>query len=149
MAQYSGGYDISDIVVLPHKEYLAGVFSSRLIKSNNAWLSTDQYSGGSYSFCTGIGGYKEVFYALDAGSATVEIYVYALPGSKPLFYIETLGGEKQDSDTTAVEETWTQLSLSFTAVKQVYRVVLSNPVPLLGGRDDDEGQAWCYWDNLS
>ena len=149
MAQYSGGYDISDVAFTQHKEYFAGSFSSRLIKSFNAWLSTDQYRGGGSSFCTGIGGYKEVYYALDAGSATVNIYVYALPGSNPLFYIETLGGEKQDSDTTATEESWTQLTLSFTAVKQVYRVVLSNPVPLFGGRDDDEGQAWCYWDDLS
>jgi len=144
MADYSG-HDLSNIFTL---QQIAGEGPKGIVKSSNVWLSTDYAQAGSYSLCVGPGGFKEMFYAAEAGAITIDAYVYPLPGSKPVFYVVDLGNCVKDLDTPAGVGSWEALQLSFTAEKKIYKVIVANPIPIIGTGLGDGEKGWCYFDSI-
>lgn len=144
MADYSG-YDLSDVFGI---QQIAGEGPVGIVKSSNVWLSTDLSQAGSHSLCVGPGGFKEIFYAALAEEITIDAYVYPLAGSNPIFYIVDLGNCVKASDTPVGVGAWEALQLSFTAEKKVYKVVVANPIPIIGTGLGDGEKGWCYFDSI-
>ena len=144
MANYSG-YDLSDVSDL---QQIAGVGPKGIVKSSGVWLSDDYAHAGLYSLCVAPGGFKEIFYAALAGAITIDAYVYPLAGSNPIFYVVDLGNCFQDSDIPAGVGSWEALQLSFTAEKKIYKIVVANPIPIIGTGLGDGEKGWCYFDSI-
>jgi len=144
MANYSG-YDLSGVSDL---QRIAGEGRKGIVKSSNVWLSDDYAQAGSHSLCVGPGGFKEMFYAAEAGAITINAHVYPLAGSNPIFYVVDLGNCFQDSDMPAGVGSWEALQLSFTAEKKIYKVVVANPIPIIGAGLGDGEKGWCYFDSI-
>jgi len=144
MADYSG-YDLSAISFI---QVIGGEGPVGIVKSSNCWLSDDQAHVGIYSEAIGPGGFKEMFYAAAAGAITIDCQVYPLAGSNPIFYAVDLGGEMQDSDTPLAVGAWEALQLSFVAEKKIYKVVIANPIAIIGTGLGDGEKGWCYFDTI-
>lgn len=144
MADYSG-YDLS---AKSHIQMIRGEGPPGLVKSSNVWLSEDQAHVGTYSMAIGPGGFKEMFYAAAAGAITIDCQVYPLAGSNPIFYAVDLGGEMQDSDTPIATGAWEALQLSFVAEKKIYKVVIANPIAIIGIGLAGGEKGWCYFDTI-
>jgi len=146
MAEYTGGVELS--YATTPVQFQKGFLKMPHIGNCNSWFSSVQARGGTYSLALGLGGWKEVYYALDAGVAAISCYVYPLSGSNPRLEVLTLTGEVQDSDTPSSTGAWEELTLSFTAVKAVYKIRMANPVPILSPGIGDGVDAICYFDDL-
>ena len=140
MADYPGR-DLSDLCNI---QMVAGEGPPGLVKSSNLWLSEDQKKEGDFSLCLGPGGFKEIFYATAAGAITIDAWVYPLPGSGPVFYAVEFGGRTMDLDEPAGAGAWEALQLSFVAEKKIYKLVIANPITVLG----DGQKGWCYFDSI-
>jgi len=144
MADYSG-QDLSDIFDI---QMIGAEGPVGIVKSSNCWLSEDQVKAGSYSICIGPGGFKEMFYASIEGAITIDAWVYPLPGSNPIMYAVDMGGTFQDSDAPLATGAWEALQLSFVAGKQIYKIVVANPIAIIGTGLGDGEKGWCYFDSI-
>lgn len=139
------GHDLSDVFDL---QPIAGVGPVGLVKSSGVWLSDDYAQAGSHSLCVGPGGFKEMFYAALAEETTINAYVYPLAGSKPIFYVVDLGNCVKASATPAGVGAWEALQLVFVAEKKIYKIVIANPIPIIGTGLGDGEKGWCYFDSI-
>jgi hypothetical protein len=88
------------------------------------------------------GGYYEIFYGCDAGSKTITVWAYPAVVGKCAIQIydgSTLMGEAFNTGSGA----WEQLSVTFTALKKIYKVRLCNFNDKLNDVDKK-----CYFDDL-
>jgi hypothetical protein len=137
MAEYDG--EIIEPLVSDNRTQ--GFFESRRMQSGSIF-STDKAHAGTYSLKIDGGGMHEIYYACDAGSKTITVWVWA-PGIDPYdaygedaydpydigscaiqIFDET--GTKIAEDWNTTTGSWEQLSVTFTALKKVYIVRLVN-----------------------
>jgi len=88
--------------------------------------STAESHGGTYSLKVRGGGFHDLFYACDAGSQSVKVWVKFESGASPR--LEVLDGrEAVGVDTpTGDGSSWEELVVNFTAEKKTYIVRLAN-----------------------
>lgn len=140
MAEYTG-FELPEVTV-QHK--LIG-YRGGIIKAQNARISSAVKHGGSYSIDLSVGGFKELFYAADAGSVTVTAWVYPEGSANAsLEVIEIGSGEKLDIANSAGNDDWEQLSITWAAEKKVYIIRIAN-----NARGDESGtKDHAYFDDL-
>ena len=140
MAEYTGVNAPAVAVQLNPTSYRKG-----LIKSSNLRFSSALKHGGSFSLEISPGGYKELFFASNAGSTTVTAWVYPEAGANASLEVEELGaGEKLDIASSVGHNAWEQLSITWTAEKKIYVIRIAN-----NARDDEATtKGFAYFDDL-
>ena len=107
---------------------------------------TNIYHSGTSSLEILAGGRHDLFYGCDAGSKTITVWVYPPVGGGGLCALEVypLGANTEDyivrAESTGTDA-WEQLSVTFTALKAVYKVRLINRVR-------PQGDTRAYFDDL-
>jgi len=144
MADYSG-HDLSGLSFL---QPYAGTGPPGIVKSSGVWLSDDYVQAGSHSLCVGPGGFKEIFYAALAEETTIDAFVFPLAGSNPIFYVVDLANCAKASATPVGVGAWEALQLVFVAEKKIYKIVIANPIPIIGAGLGDGEKGWCYFDSI-
>ena len=110
-------------------------------------ITTDKPHGGTSSIEILSGGSHDVFYGCDAGSKTITVWCWPPVGAgagKCAIEIFPLGANTEDllarTEATGTGA-WEQLSVTFTALKAVYKVRLINRVR-------PSGDTRAYFDGL-
>lgn len=110
-------------------------------QQNKNVISDAEAHGGTFSLRLIGGGYYDIFYGCDAGSATITVWVLAPAIGKcgiQIFDGVELMGEDFNSGSLGA---WEQLSVTFTAEKKVYTVRLINATL-------QDGDTRAYFDDL-
>lgn len=140
MAEYTG-VEYPSLTLQEHPiAYRPGI-----VKSQNVRISSERAHGGTYSIVLSVGGFKEFFYAADAGSITVTAWVYPEGGANASLEVMEIGtGVKLDIDNSVSNDGWEQLSITWTATKKVYIIRIVN-----NARDDGSSERdWAFFDDL-
>jgi hypothetical protein len=138
MADYTG-YLVDDPI---EAEYTRGhVFGTidHPWKEFYGWeITTDKSYAGTHSLRILVGGVYTIDCVCEAGSRTVTAKAWApINGSITMRIIDPDTGALMGTDTTASDEEWEDLSISFTAEKKIYLIfVRNNPqAPMVEGED--------------
>ena len=110
-------------------------------------IVTNIYHSGTSSLEILPGGSHDIFYGCDAGEKTITVWVYPPVGAgvgKCALEVFPLGANTEDCIARALStgtDAWEQLSVTFTALKAVYKVRLINRVR-------PQGDTRAYFDDL-
>ena len=114
----------------------------------NAFVFSDEKSyEDTYSLKMLPGETIEIWYGCDAGDVTISVYVWASEHATNcrMKVIDPDTQEVMGEDVNESTETWEQLSVTFTAEKKVYKVILGN---YTAGSYVVGDKKPCYFDKL-